>query len=198
MSEIQKGHSWDSFSPSSYLGPQLGRFRIWWRLHKWDLEASKVCLLTYLASEPGALKTQDCWPEHLHTASPCGMTSLQLGSLRIVRLLTGQLRAPSPNIPAIRVDAISSIFITQPQKLHCHFCGVLLVVSKSKAHSDSKRVESDSTPPLQRQGGKVAEEHGRMEMLLCYLGIGWSIKPAFLTPTRKMLQIMETWRKREK
>lgn len=70
------------------------------------------------------------------------------------------------------------------------------MASKSKAHPDSKRVEPDST--FTDAGAKMQKSVEGWQIFLLYLGIGWSVKPAFPISTRETLQIMETWWKRER
>ena len=44
----------------------------------------------------------NCQPERLHVTSLCNLASLQYGSLRVIRLHTWQLGAPSTSVPVIK------------------------------------------------------------------------------------------------
>lgn len=78
------------------------------------------------------------------------------------------------------------------------FCVVLCCVGGKQVQSLPRLKESRIRLQLYRGKGKVPEEHVGWQILLLYLGLGWSFKPAFPTPTRIKLQIMETLWKRER
>lgn len=148
--------------PQNYLGPQLGRFEVWWWIHNWELEASWVCLLTCLVSEPGALKNLDCWPEHLHTASPCSMASSQFGSLRIVTL--------GLQLQAFQLAAGCQIITFYHLTSEITFLLLLCSAGGKPVQSSGRLQKSRTRHHLYRGRGKTAEEPGRMAAIVALLG----------------------------
>ena len=103
VSETQKKHSLVGIASlcylgsQSYLGPQLGRFRVWWWHHNWELGASWG-LFTHMSGVWG-WSTQKL---RLLIRAPTHNLTMWPGFLPAWESQDSHLRSPTPSIPASR------------------------------------------------------------------------------------------------